>query len=276
MKVSYDNHYITRIKDGARMNIFNGWVNEGIEVSIKPFPTSKREHLQQVRSSASRRFIINENGTVSTASNPNLVLGLGYFPKLYLVHRSSTNRAIFKNTHALLQSEQSLFTDYNTGIQLELTSHPTYAITPVSSFIPHRFGIGQMKLGLGPKESALKVVYLKNKLIVCGTKNFYVCYPFQGSSMIIGGSKIPYESQSLLSKLLIFFIFDNISNFSVNNDGTISPLNAPHLALGFQQPTCCSAQELVSEHAYDALQSDRPTNLSIFDLVKYFIIKFFM
>jgi len=280
MKVSYDNQFITRIEDGAVMTVFNDWLNEGIEIEIKPGPTSKREHFQQInKSSASKRFIINENGTVSTATKPNLVLGLGYYPKLYLVDRFSANRAIFKNVDALLQSDQSCFADNGNGngIPLELASHPKYAVTSRSSFIPTRLSVGQMKLGIGPEENALKVVYRKNKLIVVGPNNFHLCSPYAGSSILLTGSKIPYASQPLLLKLLIFFLFDKMSDFSINNDGTISPLNAPHLALGFQQPTFCNETlEPVSGHTYDPLESSRLVNQSLRDLIVFFFIKFFL
>jgi len=285
MKVSYDNHYIARIKDGAEMNVHCGWVHEGVEVNLKPSPTSKKANLEQVTTSE-RGFVINENGTVSTAKRPDLVLGLGYYPRLYLVDRFSMNCAIFKNAHALLQSEKSSYSDDNTGIPLELASHPTCAIATISSVIPHKLGFCQMKLGLGPKEKALKVVYLKNKLIVCGSNDFYLCSPFAGASIMIAGSKIPYDSQSLLSKLLRYFILDNMSNFSVNDDGTISPLNAPHLALGFQQPHLAlglqqqpihnETHEHISGYAYDPLQSGRNVKNCLWDMAVYLFVSFFL
>jgi len=284
MKVSYDDRSITRIKDGAVMHVHSQWLHEGSELNIKPFPKSYREKSQQVMRSV-RGFVINENGTVSTSSRPDLVLGLGYYPRLYLVDRFSMNCAIFKNAHVLLQSKKSSYADNDTGIPLELTSHPTYAIAPISSVIPLKFGICQMKLGLGPKEKALQVVYVKNKLFVSGSNNLYLCSPYGGGNIIIAGSKIPYNSQSLLSKLLRYFLLDNMSNFSVNDDGTISPLNAPHLALGFQQPHLAfgfqqqpirnETHEHISGYAYDPLQSGRNVKNCLWDMAVYLFVFFF-
>jgi len=254
------------------MNVLLGWVCEGAEITIKPGPTNEKERLQQLEMT-NRMFIINEDGTVSVASHPHFVLGLSYYPKLYLVDQFSPNRAIFKNAHALVQSEQSGCNNDEEDVQLELISHPGYAIAPISvpMFLP--FSLVFWKLGLGPQESALKVVCRKNKVIFRGNFDLYLSTYFPGLTagnpiMLIGSN-----SESFLKKLIVNSTICNSLDFICNNDGSISPLKAPHLALGFQVPNFIHlAREPVSEHIYDSLKIRKPiktTLLFLFSL-KYF------
>jgi len=276
MKVSYDGDFIARVDDGAVMNVLQGWINEGVTITIKPGPTSKRERLRQLQmTNASRRFIINEDGTVSAASRPNLVLGLSFYPKLYLVDQFSPNRAVFKNVNALSDDNE------DGDILLELISHPEHAIAPTSEEIVSLKFFIFVKLGLGPKENALKVFRCKNKIFFRGCNDLYLAWNYSGSvagtPINLLGSDIPHSSQTFFQKIFIKFVIDKWSNFCINNDGTISPLNAPHLALGFQVPNFCNPpHEPVSGHTHDAL-NEKPVmslrNLFIIATMKSFLME---
>jgi len=284
MKVSYDGNFIKRIEDGAVMDVIGsslrGWLNEGVELTLRPGPINDKKRSEHLKASNySQRFVINEDGTVSTARCSNLVLGLSYFPKLYLVDRMSPNRAVFKNVDALHQSRNSPGYSDAEGIKLELISHPTYAIAPTSARIVIRFGSGFIKLGLGSEENALRVVYRINKFIIQSCNNSYLSHKlpasFAGNQIIaIGGDK-PNFSESLFTKFVLMnFIWGKWTEFSLNGDGTISPLNAPHLALGFQVPNFSNQRrEPILGHTYDPLHNNTTVSNSVASFVSMIVVK---
>jgi len=283
MKVTHDGDFITRIEDGAVMNVAQGWLQEGVDLALKPGPRSEKERREQLKmTNGSRRFVINEDGTVSPKNCQNLVLGLCFHPKLFLVDRFSQNRAVFKNIDVLLKKKES--DDDDDAVMLELLSHPNFAITPISTLVSHNLaaGCGHMKLGLGPKENSIKVVYRKNKIIVSASNYFFLCLyfygAFAGNQVMLVGSETPIEHNFLKRisiKIYRLFLF---SDFFINEDGTISPSNAPHLALGFQVPSFLNEnREPVVGYTKDPLQYEgNYANLNATSLPYALVIAAFM
>eukprot|EP00588_Corethron_pennatum_P011457 CAMPEP_0194270880 /NCGR_PEP_ID=MMETSP0169-20130528/4788_1 /TAXON_ID=218684 /ORGANISM="Corethron pennatum, Strain L29A3" /LENGTH=1053 /DNA_ID=CAMNT_0039013083 /DNA_START=309 /DNA_END=3467 /DNA_ORIENTATION=+ len=265
IQVQYDGDFITRVDDGTVMNVSAGWLYEGMALAIVPGPKNESERKKQLKmTNGSRRFIINHDGTISVANRPDLVLGISRNPNLYLVDRYSPNRAIFKNVEKIRQSSNdSKEIEDCDGIKLELKSHAPYTIMPINKdvLVNDIFQSSFRVLGLGPSEDALQVIYRKNKIIVRNHNNYFLSLHFPGH---FAGNGVNIVGSALDSWLTIWFvkiwtevIARKLVDFSINNDGTISPLNAPHLVLGFQIPDFCNLRDMpVTTYTKDPLKDD--------------------
>jgi len=283
MLVHYDGDFIIRVDDGFVFNVCAGWLHEGVALVLKPGPQNERERKKQLTmSNGSRRFLINDDGTISVTISPDLVLGMSVYPLLYLVDRYSSNRAIFKNIDQISHpvNASSNIEDYD-GIKLELESHASYGVVPISKLvtIKNKLHLAFRVLGLGPAEDSLKLIYHKNKIIIRNHDNYLLClhFPghFAGNSIDMIGSTLPNYIELWYFKILNKWIANKYTDFSVNSDGTISPLNAPHLVLGFQIPDFSNQQQMpVIPHIQDPLKDDGHARRSnITGILLAFIIK---
>lgn len=273
IKATVDGDFITRIEDGAIFNVMGGWLNEGVEITLKFGPKNEKERQKQLTmTNGSRRFIINIDGTVSPRNRPILVLGTNHYPRLYLVDRCSPNCAVFKNIDGLSRSGEP-DVDGDDGIPLELLSHPSCGIGALSPFVPNLYNIGFMNIGMCKEENALKVVYRKNNLIISCFHSVHLTMqypvPYAGNSiMALGMEKPPNFLHFLFNKFRLLFF--SCTYFSLNSDGTISPMNAPHLALGFQVPNfSIPRRDPILGHTNNPLQNDSPKPLT--DKLKLFL-----
>jgi len=260
LEASYDGEVLARVGDGALLNVMAGWHKEGVQLTLKPGPTSAKERRRQLRlQNGSRRFRVNEDGTVAPAHRPDLVLGLSYYPPLLFVDRASPNRAVLKHVDALRAGQEG--GDEDDGTPLELVSHPTCAITTVSVPVQHSSGVAHVPLGLGPAGEALRVRYRHHKLVVCGTHDLCLTghYPgsYGGNCAALIGSTVPRPCQPFLLRAGLRLLWHRWTDFIVNEDGTISPRATPDLALGFQVPNFGGGtpRRPVSGHTHDRVQN---------------------
>eukprot|EP00588_Corethron_pennatum_P006228 CAMPEP_0194299370 /NCGR_PEP_ID=MMETSP0169-20130528/60683_1 /TAXON_ID=218684 /ORGANISM="Corethron pennatum, Strain L29A3" /LENGTH=1148 /DNA_ID=CAMNT_0039049463 /DNA_START=34 /DNA_END=3480 /DNA_ORIENTATION=- len=266
MEVKYDGDFITRATDGFVMNVTGGWLYEGVALAVKPGPKNEQEHKKHLKmTNGSRRFLINDEGTISPTNCPDLVLGISKKPGLYLVDRYSPNRARFKNVDQIINSanDKSSENGNGGGIRLELQSHAPYGIVPITKLVTFKDKqqISFRRLGLGPLENALQVIYQNNKIIIRNYDNYLLALhipgKFAGNSINMFGSTIPNWEERWFFKIWNRFAFKKNTDFAVNDDGTISPLDAPHLALGFQIPDFSQQQDKpVTTFTYDPLLED--------------------
>ena len=266
MEVTYDGDFITRATDGWVMNVSAGWLYEGVALAVKPGPNNAQERKKHLtRTNGSRRFVINDAGTISPTHRPHLVLGLSTRPGLYLVDRSSPNRAHFQHVERLLTSAHDAATAPGPGggVRLELQSHAPYGIVPITKLVTFedQHQISFRTLGLGPVEQALQVIYRHNKIIVRNYDNYLLAlhFPgkFAGNSLNMVGSTLPEWEKRWFFKIWNRIVFKKYTDFAVNDDGTISPLDAPHLALGFQIPDFSQQQDMpVTNFTCDPLLED--------------------
>jgi len=257
LEARYDGEVLARVGDGALLNVMAGWHKEGVQLTLKPAPADAQERARQLpRMNGSRRFAVNEDGTMSPRHDPDLVLGLSYCPQLYFVDRGSPNRAVFTHADALRAGG-----DDDAGTPLELSSHPTHSIAMVSAPVLHDCGVGHVNLGLGTAKEALRVRYRHNKLIVCGDHDFRLTghYPgsYGGNCAALVGSALPRRCQTFLLRAGLRLLWHCWTDFVVNEDGTISPVAVPDLALGFQVPSFAGGTPRgpVSGHTHDRVQN---------------------
>jgi len=266
MEVKYDGDFITRATDGFVMNVSAGWLSEGVAMAVIPGPNNEQERRKHLKmTNGSRKFLINNDGTVSPTNSPDLVLGFSKNPSLYLVDRYSPNRAIFKNVDQIINpaNDESSENGNGDGIRLELQSHAPYGIVPITK--PVTFGdklqISFRTLGLGSVEDVLQVIYRNNKIIVRNYDNYLLAlhFPgkFAGNGINMVGSTIPNWEERWFFKIWNRIVFKKYTDFAVNDDGTISPLDAAHLALGFQIPDFSQQQDTpVTTFTCDPLLED--------------------
>jgi len=265
MEVKYDGDFITRVDDGSVMNVCLGLFYEGVSLLLRPGPRNERERRKHLAmTNGSRRFLINDDGTISVANCPDLVLGMSIHPMLYLVDRNSPNRAVFKNIEQIGRSVNvsSNIEGYD-GIKLELESHAPYGVVPISKLVvfKNKLQLAIRVLGLGPAEDSLKVIYRKNKIIIRNHDNFmlglHLPGHFAGNGINMVGSTKPNWIELWYFKIFNEWITKKFTDFSINNDGTISPLNASHLVLGFQIPDFSNQQHMPAiTYTYDPLIDD--------------------
>jgi hypothetical protein len=201
-------------------------------------------------------FAVNDDGTVSPLHAPHLVLGSSA-PAMILVDTTIPSqgryRCIFEHAALLTQNVR--------GVPLTLRDHPGLAITRIWSS-PRQSepknkdteGLSYCKLGIGPASEALRVsappgcsllVNEADRMVldvanILGSKRF-----FRGKAVIlVGGASEEETFRRGISR-----------DFVVNADGSISPKQAPNLAIGY-----CSNDSLSSDLAQDCKFYDEVTD----------------
>jgi len=230
MIVTYDGTFITRVDDGAVLNVAYGKIQEGSGVNLKKGPkTLKEQKRHKKMSNGSRAFIVNMNGTVSPASNINLVLGVECYPMLRLVKRNSPNLVKFRNAKLLNDFSSKLKREDNdivNGIGLDLISHQGFSLVPM---LQKWLKIGPFlasAIGRGPDHEMLRAHYYKDGQIYLPKEKGYI--------RVLDGKL--EEGQPILAVKTAAWLWLPKAKFVVNFDGSISPYKALHLGFGFYEP----------------------------------------
>eukprot|EP00588_Corethron_pennatum_P020081 CAMPEP_0194321682 /NCGR_PEP_ID=MMETSP0171-20130528/17881_1 /TAXON_ID=218684 /ORGANISM="Corethron pennatum, Strain L29A3" /LENGTH=854 /DNA_ID=CAMNT_0039079677 /DNA_START=365 /DNA_END=2926 /DNA_ORIENTATION=+ len=169
-------------------------------------------------------WIIREDGKVSPCGAPHLCLASSPYTLLALVARGSPNQAIFENWVELEKSRHRRGNNKK-GILLKLKSHPNYGIVALSdSPVMSITFISVLLLYFGPAASSLSVRFTEHKELLIEDFGGLVFRPLYNL----------YEIGNFMSATK-----DNCDRprlggqWQVNKDGSISPVQAAHLALGF-------------------------------------------
>lgn len=223
IRATYDGTSLTRVEDGAYLNVAFEIFQEGNGLTLKP-----KEHLKP-KKSAGHKFIINREGSISPAVAPHLALGVTPYPNIRLVKRNSPNKAIFKHVPA---SHTRTPRDHQVPdeVELELISHPRCALVKMVNvwiehwlfnFIPLR----ALPIGLGTGQKTLPLVLLANGQIISRP---------DAAGLRVVGDDLSAGAVLCLVKLSWYLTKKSRGQvFAINSDGSISPTEAPHLALGF-------------------------------------------
>jgi len=170
-----------------------------------------------------RTWVVNvENGTISAAKTPHLVLGVD-LPDLTLVNAMNSECALVFD-----RIDDKL--DEGLAVPLTLKSHPAYAICPQTD-TPQRieeWKVSYQRLGIGSKQHAL-VVKRDTDFIVSSSQNFILDIPFDKFVEGTDGQTLSVLSMDNASKNKT-----KSRRFVMNINGTISPKAVPHLVLGIR------------------------------------------
>jgi len=237
---TFDGTFIKNVPDNWLLYATYGALGEGDPVAFgSDFCSEGKEK------SIEQEFRIDSYGSVYPKRAPHLCLGIAPYPVLNLVARNSPNRAVLKNSSELLQSKQKQepeikITSSNcvdTLIHLELLSHPDMAIVHMFKKLLNISFLGNIEcglLGLGPVKNALTVKLTGKNHIVVTNKHIETGFCIPNDTDTIGsdeGDLVGVCSAACYSNFPGF-----VCEFSINCDGTISPLGSEHLALGFLVP----------------------------------------
>jgi len=227
---TYDGDFITRVDDGAVLNVAHGSFVEGVSVVLKPGPRTPREREKHKKiMNRSRCFIINSEGSISPLAAPFLAIGISPYSNLRLIKRNSPNRAIFKNAKSLIECQLELKKTNNKiisdGIDLELLSHPGCSLVQTHGWIDVG-SFSAARIGVGPNHETLKVHFLQDgQIILHGREGFITVF---GRRLIEGGSICLFKKVPFWYK---YCYLKQQGSFTINNDGSISPTYAPHLVI---------------------------------------------
>jgi len=174
-------------------------------------------------------WIIRNDGRISPLQNPKLCIAASPYPYLSLVAKDSPSCIIFKNHEDLRTSQDDNKKGKKKNISLELSSHPNLGIVtrPRKPMVEIGF-FSVVLLFIGTAESSLFASFTKDQEIVFDA--------FDGFVLRCLGN-ILEEGTGLQATR------DNCDRprkgqqFQVNKNGSISPIEAPHLVLGFPEVT---------------------------------------
>ena len=217
--------------DGALMALGSGIVEVGSPVLL----TSGNKDDISLKIS---HFIVHDDGSISPKEAPHLVIGIFSLPKVTLVPRDSSHRFIFEKSKDLALSAKRALGS-SEGVDLILKSHPNLAVVQAMEPYNQENIMRVMELGVGPKENALRLSFedvgyetSENQILLLKRPtDGFVLLPFDrrlfaGNRMIM----TKYEVDSFLITAMI--ANDCMLTFTLNEEGSISPRNAPHLTLG--------------------------------------------
>jgi len=184
---------------------------------------SADEHAKQ-----NSGWIIRQDGKVSPEQAPHLCLGALPQCGLHLVSRDSQNRLTFEYHLELKESQNNLIPNDKKGIPLTLSSHPNCGVVYRSespTFEVHNFTVVHLCIG-GPSESSALARFSKSKELVLDEHGGIVMF-------VVGG--LLERGRGVIAKRYNCDQPRPGQPFQVNDDGSISPVDAPHIALGFPE-----------------------------------------
>jgi len=201
-------------------------------------------------------FVINADGTLSSILKPKLAIGISPFPVVTLVPRDSANRFLFRHVNQFWSAPAPV-----DGVPLELASHPGLAIVPSSKpYRPFSYMTLQ-ELGVGAAENALRLYSIDYKvhhqfLLTTDTgdkENKMTLLTLdqqleRGSPLrLIKYSTKDTELGKWFGSLLQLGIsVGGNATWIVNDEGSISPLLAPGLAIGCEYAPNSRVNQLLS------------------------------
>eukprot|EP00588_Corethron_pennatum_P033724 CAMPEP_0194347638 /NCGR_PEP_ID=MMETSP0171-20130528/106103_1 /TAXON_ID=218684 /ORGANISM="Corethron pennatum, Strain L29A3" /LENGTH=320 /DNA_ID=CAMNT_0039114917 /DNA_START=897 /DNA_END=1859 /DNA_ORIENTATION=+ len=242
LEFEHENGTMSNVSDGFILSASVATVSEGMILSLisrmdineeDEFNEEKKRLFDALR--AATLFSIGPDGRIFSTVAPHLCLGTYPYPCLHLVARGSPNQAVLKHFSDLLNLKESnlptqgLANKSNCAFRLELSSHPGMGIVPNHHDLATPLGVLKgclgVSLGLGPVEHALSgTINERNHLIL--------------SSQVNGFALCVVNKQLDSGNIVACGAFNELASFEFvfNDDGTISPEPADHLAIGFQVP----------------------------------------
>jgi len=178
---------------------------------------------------AKAEWIIRDDGKVSPVQATNLCLGTSPLCHLHLVEKDSSNQIIFENYLELKETQNHVHRSERKRIPLKLSSHPSCGIryrvgTP--NWDIQFITIFPLFIGGGPEEKSIRArLSEKGEIILDET----------GKCVVRAVGNILEDGNAMIGTI------DNSDQprpgqpFQVNDNGSISPVEAPHLVLGFPQ-----------------------------------------
>ena len=195
---------------------------EGDHIIIVPETASVRKPSRSVHSF---EFAVTEEGYLSPIEYPEFAVGIGS-PLLMLVSRDSPSRVLLEHNESIIQ-KQLPKVGYDVhgeeGVPLTLRSHPGYAISAGSIYRIGTLDLDFVHVSYGG--SPVNVSY-DGRMIARSDDGFI---------FRILGARYKVGSPVILIKDLkkCFTRFKGCANdWVINQEGSISPKNAPNLALG--------------------------------------------
>ena len=183
-------------------------------------------------------FIINTDGSLSPFEAPHLAIGISRFPAVTLIERFSPNRLIFQDPETFWNAPAPV-----NGTALVLKSHPGLAVV---SYPRYRgaFGlVNMMDVVVGPAFNdtyrTLKVFprdnVIHHEFTLRNTYGEYLVPMNMKVDLDVPLRLMKYNvSQSTFVNVVLSHVLQKEKNATwiINLEGSISPLNAPHLVLG--------------------------------------------
>ena len=207
------------------------------------------------------QFVVHEDGSLSPAAmaSPELVVGIAPLPPVQLVPRDSPHRLLFKYSQQFWSAPTPVH-----GVPLELKSSSPHhdnnllAVVPMSRRPFESAGIMSLqRLGIGRKQDALHLYSIDNhqhhhftlmnqppaKRKSSGADTTTTSAVLVGMDLrvetgvpvLLLGYKANQTGSRVASFLREFVGTSTNATWIVNEEGSISPLNAPYLALGCEQ-----------------------------------------
>jgi len=174
-------------------------------------------------------WLIRDDDKIAPVQAPHLCLGTSPQCLLHLVSRDSPNRLTFQNHAELKESQNQVFSKDRKGIPLILSSHQNCCIL-YRNIDPVVIDIQFIKVAVlfigGPLESSVLARFSKNNELVLDGH---------------GGFVLRAMYNILKEGNIVTATRDNCDQprpgqpYQVNDDGSISPIEAPHLVLGFPE-----------------------------------------
>jgi hypothetical protein len=180
-------------------------------------------------------FIVHEDGTLSPLQAQDLVVGIAPYPAVTLVERSSVHCFLFRDADDFWRAPAPL-----NGTPLVLKSHPGLALT-AGPLYRGAFGIAEIQDLVVAPVGEVEIVNLtsmdfkKHHEFTLSTTNKMDLMPlnlYVDVHVPLRLVKYNASQASFASTLLSFLLLGPNSTWVINSEGSISPLNAPHLALG--------------------------------------------
>uniref|UniRef100_A0A6U5HLF9 Uncharacterized protein n=1 Tax=Corethron hystrix TaxID=216773 RepID=A0A6U5HLF9_9STRA len=178
---------------------------------------------------AKAEWIIRDDGKVSPVQATNLCLGTSPLSHLHLVEKDSPNQVNFENYLELKETQNQVYSSKWKRVPLKLSSHPNCGLryrvgTP--NWDIQFITIFPLFIGGGPEEKSIRArLSEKGEIILDET----------GKCVVRAVGNILEDGNAMIGTI------DNSDQprpgqpFQVNDNGSISPVEAPHLVLGFPQ-----------------------------------------
>lgn len=192
---------------------------------------------------------IDGHGCIIPTCAPNLAFGYG-LPPLMLVPRDSPMRIVFQGVHEAANGNTLTQPTHRNPLPLgKLLSHPERALVDTQDECSSSFHRPFFVFGLGMAKDEYPLVFSGRIITQVDGTGIMVDDPFKltsGSSMVFAHTAAP-PNQSWIFRFTSTFRFIDLAG---NEDGTISPFYAPHLALGVLKVGL--ANEITSERHMQA------------------------
>mmetsp|Transcript_41956 Transcript_41956/g.98324 ORF Transcript_41956/g.98324 Transcript_41956/m.98324 type:complete len:423 (-) Transcript_41956:713-1981(-) len=173
---------------------------------------------------------------IASLQAPHLCVGTTPQCHLHLVPRDSRNRLVFENHVELRESQNQIIPKDRKGIPLTLSSHPNCCIIyrsfdPIIDIKSHptidikSITVASLFIG-GPLESSALARFSKNGELVLDEHGGLVMrtvFNILSEGIAVTGTRDNCDQPRLGQP------------FQVNDDGSISPVEAPHFVLGFPE-----------------------------------------